>query len=509
MSIEKVDIRPGVSVLSVLRHLNYKPWFALAEFVDNSLQSYLSNCEVLSAANGKQHRLEIRIDIESSKPGRISIKDNAAGISIDDYHRAFRPAEVPPDATGLSEFGMGMKSAACWFSPSWSVRTTAIGEEVTREITFDIKNIVNDDISELEVDEKPTKANSHFTEVVLTDLFSNPVGRTLAKIKEHLTDIYRDFTRCGDVMIFLNGEALLYKNPGVLTAPYFKTPDAEPVRWKKSINLDFGDGLAVKGFAGLRDPASTTHAGFALFRRGRVIQGSGDECYRPGYIFGHSNSYRYQRLFGELHLEGFEVSHTKDGFQWDDNEGPFLELLKEHLDEGEKPLLKQAEGHRVQESQKKLQQRASKAISATVEVLNSHGSDALPIIAAEEPVDTSENEGPHSNVIARKILDIEFLDMKWLISIEAFQDEAESQWLILNDIPPVQNNPRKLDIRLNLGHPFVVRFGQSETPSLEAQMRMAAAIAMSEVLAKDAGVSMSGTFRRNLNQILTEVMGQP
>ena len=37
----KVNIRPGVSVLSVLRHLNYSPWFALAEFVDNSLQSYI------------------------------------------------------------------------------------------------------------------------------------------------------------------------------------------------------------------------------------------------------------------------------------------------------------------------------------------------------------------------------------------------------------------------------------------------------------------------------------
>ena len=37
---EAVSIRPGVRVLSVLRHLNYKPWFALAEFVDNALQSY-------------------------------------------------------------------------------------------------------------------------------------------------------------------------------------------------------------------------------------------------------------------------------------------------------------------------------------------------------------------------------------------------------------------------------------------------------------------------------------
>jgi len=37
---------------------------------------------------------------------------------------------------------------------------------------------------------------------------------------------------------------------------------------------------------------------------------------RPEFIFGTGNSYRRQRLIGEIHLEGFEVSHTKDGFQW-------------------------------------------------------------------------------------------------------------------------------------------------------------------------------------------------
>ena len=58
------------------------------------------------------------------------------------------------------------------------------------------------------------------------------------------------------------------------------------------------------------------------------------------HVFGHSNSYRYQRLFGELHLDGFEVSHTKDGFRWDENEQPFLELLREYLDSGDVPLLK-------------------------------------------------------------------------------------------------------------------------------------------------------------------------
>src|SRR5437899_4558278 len=99
---ESVSIRPGVRVLSVLRHLNYKPWFALAEFVDNALQSYLDHRRDLQRVEGKKFRLRVSIKIESDEGGRITVRDNAAGIHKADYARAFRAAEVPPNSTGLS-----------------------------------------------------------------------------------------------------------------------------------------------------------------------------------------------------------------------------------------------------------------------------------------------------------------------------------------------------------------------------------------------------------------------
>src|SRR6185437_1915741 len=179
-----VNIRPGVSVLSVLRHLNYRSWFALAEFVDNSLQSYLSKQAELKKLHGSKFKLTVQIDIDPNKPARISIRDNAAGIAHKDFGRAFRPAAVPPDIGGLSEFGMGMKSAACWFSSRWHVRTKALGEPVARTIRFDVDKIVHDQIEELEIEEDRADRNEHYTEVVLEDLYHVPVRKTLAKIKE-------------------------------------------------------------------------------------------------------------------------------------------------------------------------------------------------------------------------------------------------------------------------------------------------------------------------------------
>jgi hypothetical protein len=236
---------------------------------------------------------------------------------------------------------MGMKSAACWFAPRWRVRTKAFGEEVERTVRFDIAKIVKDNLEELDIEEKSAARNEHFTEVALEDLHHIPVGRTFGKIKEHLTDIYRVFLRNGTLQLRVNGESLIYVEQPLLVAPYYKDQSSPRRLWRKEILFDLGDGLKVTGFAALRDPGNYSRSGFALFRRGRLIEGSGEDGYRPPMIFGTSGSSSYARLrlFGELHLEGFQVSHTKDGFRWDENEEPFLELLKEHLDRDDLPLL--------------------------------------------------------------------------------------------------------------------------------------------------------------------------
>ena len=94
-NLKTVDIRPGVSILSVLRYLNYKSWFALAEFVDNSLQSYLANERRLHVVDGAGSKLRVDIELDLSGDGKLSVRDNAAGIATSDYSRAFRPAAIP------------------------------------------------------------------------------------------------------------------------------------------------------------------------------------------------------------------------------------------------------------------------------------------------------------------------------------------------------------------------------------------------------------------------------
>lgn len=500
----KVIIRPRVTVLSVLAHLEYKAWYALAEYVDNSIESFSQCREKIRELEGPDARLRVDIDVDSGLQ-RITIRDNAGGIALEDFPRAFRPAEIPPNTGGLSEFGMGMKSASCWFAPLWRVTTSALGEDVQRTVTFDIEQIVEDQIEELEVTEEAADPDAHFTTIELERVRSMPTGRTSGKIRDHLTDIYREFLRSGELELRYKGSALRYEEPAVLEAPQYdqnNEPEGDPKIWRKEINFDFGTGLSARGFAALRETASTKYAGFSLFRRRRVIEGSADEKYRPSEIFGAPNSFYHQRLFGELHLTGFDVSHTKDGFRWDESEESFLELLRDHIDSEELPILRQARNYREKAARAARGEAAQTAVSSTASSLTKHGPQLLPILAGEpateEAPPESLDEGPNA---ATRTFKVPAEGATWTITIELSTDDSLQEWLSISEV--ADTDAFTISVRIGLGSPFMKRIVKlDEAEALEPVVRIAAGIALAENLARHGGVTGAGDVRRRLNRIL-------
>ncbi|QQG40565.1 MAG: ATP-binding protein [Candidatus Levyibacteriota bacterium] len=509
-SIDSINIRPGVSILSVLKHLNYKPWFALAEFVDNAIQSYLEHSTELQILEGSDFKLIVSIDIDPTDDGKITISDNAAGIYRGDYARAFRPAAVPPETSGLNEFGMGMKSAACWFAEKFTVRTGALGEEVAREVYFDVNKIIQDSLEELTIKTTPKDKDIHFTRVTLSGLHRPLHGKTISKIKEHLASIYRDFFRKGILELTFDGDPLSYSEPEILKASYYKDELGPQIEWRKEINFDLGGGLSASGFAAIRETANISKAGFALFRRSRVIQGSGDEGYRPEFIFKKPNSFLYQRLYGELHLEGFDVSHTKDGFRWEDNEEAFLELLEEHLDAEPIPLLKQAEGHRVNPRPGELRRAAESATKHTAEVIEREMPQVIgsqldsPIDESTPPIELSK-----ATQASKRIIKLEINNTPWEITLDLSIDPSIDDWVDISNQPSLDQDVWKVGIRMSLVHPFMVQFSGADPEKVEALLRVATAIVLAEVTAAQSGIRGLSTLRRNINQYLKDALSKP
>lgn len=506
-AVERVSIRPGTKILATLRHLNYLPWFALAEFVDNAVQSFLAGREILAAAG--QDRLTVRIELQGTAPTRISVRDDALGIAAADFPRAFKPAEVPPDATGLSEFGMGMKSAACWFAPRWHVKTTAIGEPFQRTVRFDIEAIAASDLEELEVDVTSAPMQQHFTEIILESPFIPIVGRRLGKIREHLSDIYRCQIRDGLLALHVGGELLSFDEPKVLVASYYRDPTSAPLLWRKEVDMDVGGGQRARGFAALREKGKGTRAGFALFRRGRLIQGSGDEGWKHQEVFGSPNSYRHQRLFGELHLDNFEVSHTKDGFRWSD-EAAFADLLANELDSGDLPLLKQGEGHRERAARPVMQRSAATAVAGANEDMRTHLEGAMPQAAVQaeagEHLLIDDSHAVPATPIANSSLEFEFRGARWQVNVQVTDDEAQGEWLVVGDAELVPSGDgRRIDVRVSGAHPFMVRFAHKEPEVMEALIRVAASLSLSEALLRSIGADDPSAIRRTANELLQDV----
>ena len=518
--VDSIDIRPEVSVLGVFRHLNYRPWFAAAEFVDNAIQSFQDHQQELAQDGGDASKLLVKVKIDTADDGYIQVSDNAAGIFREEWSRALRPAEPPPDTSGLAEFGMGMKTAAAWFGGEFTVRSTALGEPFRREITLDFNEIIEKRLEKVQPKTFPAPPQEHGTAVTVSGLHRSPFGRTIGKIRDHLASIYRQFLRDGSIqLVFQHGtnpeQKLSVEEVEILKEPRFDEPDGESKVWSKSIDFDFGGGLRAHGFMAIRAVGSTANAGLALFRRKRLIEGSGDETYRPRAIFGASNSYEYQRLFGELTLEGFEISHTKDGFRWEEHEEPFVDLLREFADEEPLPLIKQARRFRAgtsRSSDSELSQEAQSVATDTVNVLSRefNRSTVDKFVPAETPLPDDLSPG---NELFPATIELYYRSRKWRVTVEISNDFTHMKdWFEVAEHAESSQNGESEDVirlRLSLKHSFSERYVGVSYENLELLTRIAAGLAIAEITAREAGARQAGEVRRRFNELLSTVFSRP
>ena len=203
--MKKVSIATKPLVYSTFRYINNHVWHAIGEYVDNSIQSYLDHQDLLKKINPHNKlRVSINFDIDNDI---ITIQDNAFGIDASKFDRAFELANVPLDASGLNEFGMGLKVSSIWLSNLWSVETSAYGEPTKKIVTFDLDEVVENEETELNVIEEPCDKDLHYTIVKLQKLSQNkPTGRQIQTIIKHLGSIYTKFIRKNILELQVNGE---------------------------------------------------------------------------------------------------------------------------------------------------------------------------------------------------------------------------------------------------------------------------------------------------------------
>lgn len=199
----------GLDVLRSYKRLPYSPWHALAEFVDNSTQSYFDHKAELDAAYEREGApLEVSIVYDKDGAGLIRISDTAMGMDYTELTNALKVGYPPQHMNGRSRYGLGMKMAACWYGNKWQIVTKKLGKTVEYTVSIDVEQVAsgNADLAESQID--GLDPESHYTRIEITDLNRKPVGRTVGKIRDFLGGMYRLDIDSGELRLLWQHTAL-------------------------------------------------------------------------------------------------------------------------------------------------------------------------------------------------------------------------------------------------------------------------------------------------------------
>ena len=208
---------------------------------------------------------------------------------------------------------MGMKTASFWIGKKWSILTKKLGETEAHEVVIDVEKITSSKDMNLFYRAIPNQdPEKHFTIVEVSEHYRKFHGRTLGKIADFLRSMYRKDIEASKCTMW-RGTELTWEgfDSRLMTA-------ADGSLYKKEFFFDV-NGKVIMGWVGHSEARGgrPVEAGFSVIQAKRVIHGW-PEAWRPTTIYGPfgTNDLVNQRLVGELELDGFEVSHTKDSIQW-------------------------------------------------------------------------------------------------------------------------------------------------------------------------------------------------
>ncbi len=521
----ELNIQPAASILNVFSRLSYKAWYAIAEFVDNSTQSYLSHMEELDKDFGLD-KLVVKVRY-SAEYNTLTITDNAYGMEIEKFKDAILLDSRNNEQVGRHEFGMGLKTAASWFGNIWSVTSTQYGSYNEFNATVNIPQLKTEGLNSVRIHRRTVDKNMHGTTVTISEVTKKITGsRTIVKIRDLLSSMYRRDINNKNIEIWFNDEPIVFDDYPILTNFRGKT-------WKKP--LDFTILFDTKyyhitGFVAIMNPGSFPKAGFALFRQDRVVIGGTDSNYKPTQIFGQIQSQRSLKLFGELNMDDFPVNQAKDGFIWDDGlEDAFIEALKMNI-QGYIEIADLSIKERESESQYSTEKsnELQKEVEKAIQGLNDNCDNPENLETREQQYDASNNSVDNENNTSsdtkeyiETILNIEPVNnvvgtvRAYSIPINQITTQKVNvQWAVGKMsywIDYSENENKEIDVQINIDHPFFMPYAKDENFKKVLEkfvLSFVIAEQQARLTSDKEGYIMGSTIKNYMNKFLSKMAGE-
>jgi hypothetical protein len=375
MSNKYLDITPTPRVLAMLGEIDLDWWRCIAEFVDNSVDSFnqakLEEHEIASP----QIHIFIPRSYESLKS--ITIRDNGNGMSVEQLERSVQAGWTSKnifDTLGL--FGMGFNIATARLGRRTIVWTTRVEDDEWIGIEIDFDLLIKKGSYKVEKCSRPKiEKGEHGTEIQISNLkpdFIEWLKKSYNKTKI-INSLQRAYSSILDsknkyselnLRLYLNDERILpYKfciwgNPYESEARFGRSRLFGKVNSYQSINMVLGEfpycvncGIwlskdedscdncvqenmdqkiifrerKVYGWLGIQRYMDKKEYGIDFIRNGRAIEMESKDFFSwIGPLGDVEIEYNIDdqrsggRIVGQIHIDHCSVTYTKDHFVRDD-----------------------------------------------------------------------------------------------------------------------------------------------------------------------------------------------
>ena len=231
----------------------------------------------------------------------------------------------------------------------------------------------------------------------------------------------------------------------------------------------------------------------------------------PTSIFGSPGNFRYKRLFGELELEGFDVTFNKNGFTDEENLSAFIDALRDELRDPNFNLLSQADNYRVKtkEENSKIAERIVKTqkkevdkdpLTDKIKKVEDLGLNAVNILKEETLIYNALSLGTFD-----ENFDFEGTNYKFRVDL-INEDESDA----LYSVKQIILNNELIEVpcivcKINLAHPFFNRFEQfKKANDYEPIMAIFKSFAIAEFYATKKNMHYPSELRTIFNNYIVQ-----
>jgi hypothetical protein len=375
-SVSEFDLQPDPRILPMLGEITLPQWRCIAEFIDNSVDGFLS-------AKRSGHdigipEVHVSLPTSDSPTGRVTVTDNGPGMDPSTLEKAVRAGWTSNDPIhNLGMFGMGFNIATARLGSVTKVWTTRAGDKEWHGLEIDFDALIRQRHFKTPRLTRPKiDPHEHGTEVIVERLkpeqrqwFSRTPNRS--KMSDMFEVAYSAMLRPNGVptsfTLRVNGNIVrgrshcIWGGEGspqrqVTTSRYGVVSAYQPVRvdlpnrsfcmkcWQwlsaddtKCPACDSADNVIVRqrgvyGWLGMQRYLSDTEFGIDFVRNGRKIETANKDLFvwdgggkvEPEYPIDDPRN--RGRIVGEIHIDHCRVTYTKDRF--DRNDPAWEEMVR-------------------------------------------------------------------------------------------------------------------------------------------------------------------------------------